>query len=246
MTLKSNFHGCIKRYKRQFLHWQKSQLTKRLLEAFSSVTFGPAYPFSSMISSFYISFVSPFYISLVLSSPPFPYPPPLPCVRLFCLLTPCLFLSVSLRLVLFFPSSSSFSSLSSLSDSWWSKNKAGAPPAPPANYPFCQHSKPAGQWTRRAGLPALDQSEASAKPLDQSESSVLAAGASRSGSLIAGWMITKGNNYSNANDENLQEIRANKIWLFFSLQKLVCSTIADTFFAFMGTTFAFSDTYLQK
>ena len=76
--------------------------------------------------------------------------------------------------------------LSSLSDSWWSKNKAGAPPAPPANYPFCQHSKPAGQWTRRAGLPALDQSEASAKPLDQSESSVLAAGASRSGSLIAG------------------------------------------------------------
>ena len=59
-------------------------------------------------------------------------------------------------------------------------------------------------------------------------------------------MITKGNNYSNANDENLQEIRANKIWLFFSLQKLVCSTIADTFFAFMGTTFAFSDTYLQK
>ena len=67
-----------------------------------------------------------------------------------------------------------------------------------------------------------------------------------SGSLIAGWMITKGNNYSNANDENLQEIRANKIWLFFSLQKLVCSSIADTFFAFMGTFFAFSDTYLQK
>ena len=59
-------------------------------------------------------------------------------------------------------------------------------------------------------------------------------------------MITKGNNYSNANDENLQEIRANKIWLFFSLQKLVCATVADTFFAFMGTSLAFTDTYLWQ
>ena len=70
--------------------------------------------------------------------------------------------------------------LPSLSDSWWSKNKAGAPPAPRANYPFCQHSNPPGQWTRRARLPAFDQSESSVQNLDQSQLAEIAAAPSRS------------------------------------------------------------------
>ena len=70
--------------------------------------------------------------------------------------------------------------LPSLSDSWWSKNKAGAPPAPRANYPFCQHSNPPGQWTRRARLPAFDQSQSSVRNLDQSQLAEIAAAPSRS------------------------------------------------------------------
>ena len=70
--------------------------------------------------------------------------------------------------------------LPSLSDSWWSKNKAGAPPAPRANYPFCQHSNPPGQWTRRARLPAFDQSQSSVQNLDQSQLAEIAAAPSRS------------------------------------------------------------------
>ena len=69
------------------------------------------------------------------------------------ILVPSLFLSVTLRPVFLPPPSLPFPllPLCSLSDSWWSKNKAGAPPAPPANYPFCQ---PQTRPSNGRGVPA--------------------------------------------------------------------------------------------